>query len=84
MAVAAVISITVYMFVKGLPALGEIGITEILFGTVWAPTAAEPHFGIFYVILTSLVGTAMAIIIGVPIGISNGSLSCRGSTKETV
>jgi len=68
-AVAAVISITVYMFVKGLPALGEVGITEILFGTVWAPTAAEPHFGIFYVILTSLVGTAMAIIIGVPIGI---------------
>ena len=68
-AVAAVISITVYMFIKGLPALGEVGITEILFGTVWAPTAAEPHFGIFYVILTSLVGTAMAIIIGVPIGI---------------
>ena len=68
-AVAAVISITVYMFIKGLPALGEVGIVQILFGTVWAPTAAEPHFGIFYVILTSLVGTAMAIVIGVPIGL---------------
>ena len=68
-AVAAVISITVYMFIKGLPALGEVGIAQILFGTVWAPTAAEPHFGILYVILTSLVGTAMAIVIGVPIGL---------------
>ena len=65
-AVAAVISITVYMFLKGL---GEVGIAQILFGTVWAPTAAEPHFGILYVILTSLVGTAMAIVIGVPIGL---------------
>ena len=68
-AVAAVISITVYMFIKGLPALGEVGIAQILFGMVWAPTAAEPHFGILYVILTSLVGTAMAIVIGVPIGL---------------
>lgn len=68
-AVAAVISITVYMFIKGVPALGEVGIAEILFGTVWQPTAAEPHFGILYVILTSIVGTALAIIIGVPIGL---------------
>lgn len=68
-AVAAVISLTVYMFIKGLPALGEVGIAGILFGTVWEPTAATPHYGIFYVILTSIAGTAMAIIIGVPIGL---------------
>ena len=68
-AVAAVVSITVYMFIKGLPAFGEVGVAEILFGTVWEPTAAEPHYGIFYVILTSIVGTAMAILIGVPVGI---------------
>ena len=57
------------MFIKGLPALGEVGIAGILFGTVWEPTAATPHYGIFYVILTSIAGTAMAIIIGVPIGL---------------
>lgn len=68
-AVAAVISLTVYMFIKGLPALGEVGIAGILFDTVWEPTAATPHYGIFYVILTSIAGTAMAIIIGVPIGL---------------
>lgn len=69
MAVMAVASITIYMILKGMPALFEVGIKEILFGTVWKPSAKEPGFGILYVILTSIVGTAMAIIIGVPIGI---------------
>lgn len=68
-AVAAVLSITIYMFLKGIPAFHEVGIAEILFGSVWEPTGAEPHYGILYVILTSIVGTAMAILIGVPIGI---------------
>ena len=68
-AVAAVLSITVYMFIVGLPALSEVGIFEILFGTVWKPTATAPSFGIFYVILTSIVGTVLAILIGVPVGL---------------
>ena len=68
-AVAAVLSITVYMFIVGLPALSEVGILELLFGTVWKPTATEPSFGIFYVILTSIAGTALSILIGVPIGL---------------
>ncbi len=68
-AVLAVFSITLYMFISGTPAIFEVGLKKILFGTVWAPTAAEPKFGIFYVILTSIVGTAMAILIGVPIGV---------------
>lgn len=68
-AVAAVLSITVYMFLKGIPAFREVGITKILFGAVWEPVAPEPHYGILYIILTSIVGTAMAILIGVPIGI---------------
>ena len=69
MAVMAVASITIYMIIKGTPALFEVGMKEILFGTVWKPSAKEPVFGILYVILTSIVGTAMAIAIGVPIGI---------------
>lgn len=69
MAVMAVASITIYMIMKGTPALFKVGIKEILFGTVWKPSAKEPSFGILYVILTSIVGTAMAIVIGVPIGI---------------
>lgn len=69
MAVMAVMSITAYMVIKGMPALFEIGPKEILFGTVWRPSAKEPSFGILYVILTSITGTAMAILLGVPIAI---------------
>lgn len=68
-AVLAVASITIYMIVSGTPALFQVGILDILFGTVWKPGAAEPAFGILYVILTSIVGTALAILIGVPIGV---------------
>ena len=68
-AVLAVISITVYMFLNGTPALTKVGLTEILFSTVWKPTAADPSYGILYVILTSIVGTTLAILLGVPIGV---------------
>lgn len=67
--ILAVLSIMIYMIANGTPALFEVGIKELLFGTVWKPTAAEPEYGIFYVILTSVVGTFMAILLGVPIGI---------------
>lgn len=67
--ILAVLSIVIYMILSGTPALFKVGIKELLFGTVWKPTAAEPQYGIFYVILTSVVGTFIAILIGVPIGI---------------
>ena len=68
-AVLAVASITIYMIISGTPALFKVGIVDILFGTVWKPEAAVPAFGILYVILTSIAGTALAILIGVPIGV---------------
>ena len=68
-AILAVISITVYMIINGMPALFSVGIKEILFGTVWKPAAQDPSFGILYVILTSIVGTTLAVLLGVPIGL---------------
>lgn len=68
-AVLAVASITVYMIISGTPAIFKVGIKEILFSSIWKPTGTDPHYGILYVILTSIVGTGMAIIIGVPIGV---------------
>ncbi len=68
-AVLAVASITIYMLVSGTPALFEVGIKELLFGTVWQPGAAEPEFGILYVILTSIIGTMLAVLLGMPIGV---------------
>ena len=69
LAVVAVFSITLYMIVSGTPALFKVGVPEILFGTVWKPTGNPASFGILYVILTSIVGTFLAILIGVPIGL---------------
>ena len=69
LAILAVISITVYMVINGTPALFQVGIREILFGTAWKPTAENPSFGILYVILTSIIGTALAVLLGVPVGI---------------
>lgn len=69
MAVLAVVSICFYMIIKGAPALFKVGIKEIIFNTAWQPDASTPSFGIMYVILTSIVGTALAILLGVPIGL---------------
>lgn len=68
-AVLAVLSITLYMIISGTPALGKVGITNILFGTEWMPASASPMYGILYVILTSIVGTLLAVLIGVPISV---------------
>ena len=68
-AIAAVVSITGYMLAKGTPALAKVGVADLLFGTVWKPTAENPSYGILFIILTSIAGTAAAILIGVPIGL---------------
>lgn len=66
--VASVLLITVYLVISGIPAIKEIGIFDFLFGQEWKSTAAEPKFGILPFILTSIYGTAGAILIGTPIG----------------
>ena len=66
--VGCVLLITVYLVISGIPAITEIGLFDFLFGTKWASTADEPSYGTLPFILTSVYGTAGAIIIGVPIG----------------
>ena len=66
--VGCVLLITVYLIISGIPAIREIGLFNFLFGKEWASTAAEPEYGILPFILTSVYGTAGAILIGVPIG----------------
>ncbi len=82
--ILAVLSIMIYMIANGTPALFEVGIKELLFGTVWKPTAAEPEYGIFYVILTSVVGTFMAILLGVPIGILTAVFLAEAALQKLV
>ena len=66
--VGCVLLITIYLVVSGIPAIREIGLADFLFGRRWASTAAEPAYGILPFILTSVYGTAGAILIGVPAG----------------
>lgn len=66
--VGCVLLITVYLVISGIPAIHKIGLREFLLGRVWASTAAEPKYGILPFILTSVYGTAGAMLLGVPIG----------------
>ena len=66
--VGCVLLITVYLVISGIPAISKIGLIDFLFGKEWASTAAEPKYGILPFILTSVLGTVGAIVIGVPIG----------------
>ena len=66
--VGCVLLISVYLIVSGIPAIQKIGLVPFLFGKTWASTAAEPSYGILPFILTSVYGTAGAIVLGVPLG----------------
>ena len=66
--VGCVLLITIYLIISGSPAIRQIGLFHFLFGKKWASTAAQPEYGILPFILTSVYGTAGAVIIGVPIG----------------
>lgn len=81
-AILAVVSITVYMIINGMPALFHVGIKEIIFGSVWKPAAAEPSYGILYVILTSIAGTALAVLLGVPIGLLTAVFLAETAPKK--
>lgn len=67
--IAAVLLICYFLFTSGIPAISEIGVFKFLFGLKWKPTAADPQFGIFPMIIGSLYVTAGAIVIGVPLGL---------------
>ena len=82
LAVGCVALITVYMVISGLPAIGEIGIVDFLFGQEWASTAAEPKFGILPFILSSVYGTLGAIIIGIPVGLLTAVFLSKAATPK--
>ena len=80
--VACVLVITIYLVVSGIPAIKEIGFIDFLFGEKWASTAAEPAYGILPFILTSVYGTAGAILIGVPIGFLTAVYLAKAAPKK--
>nr|WP_288796439.1 phosphate ABC transporter permease subunit PstC [uncultured Mogibacterium sp.] len=65
--VAFVLLISVYLIISGIPAIHKIGPIKFLFGTTWK--SGQNQFGILPFILTSVYGTAGAVILGIPIGV---------------
>ena len=80
--VGFVLLITVYLVIAGIPAIREIGLFKFLFGKKWASTASTPSYGILPFILTSIYGTAGAIIIGVPIGFLTAVYLAKVANKK--
>ncbi len=80
--VGCVLLITVYLIVSGLPAIKEIGLKNFLFGKEWASTAKEPKFGILPFILTSVYGTAGAMVIGIPVGFFAAVYLSKAASKR--
>ena len=80
--VGCVLLITIYLIISGIPAIKEIGLFNFLFGKEWASTAAEPKYGILPFILTSVYGTAGAILIGVPIGFFTAVYLSKGANTK--
>ncbi|MBP7188252.1 MAG: phosphate ABC transporter permease subunit PstC [Ruminococcus sp.] len=77
-----VIVITAFLVSSGVPAIGEIGIREFLFGTTWASTAKNPEYGILPFILSSVYGTFGAILIGVPFGVLCAVFLAKSSSRK--
>ena len=67
-----VLLITVFLLIYGIPAIREIGLWNFITGRRWAPTAANPEYGILPFILSSVFGTLGAVAIGVPLGLLCG------------
>lgn len=80
--VGSVLLITVYLIISGIPAIREIGLADFLLGKSWASTAAEPAYGILPFILTSVYGTAGAILLGVPVGFLTAVYLSKAAPKR--
>lgn len=79
--VACVLAISIYLIAAGIPAIKKIGLVNFLFGKEWNSTAADPSFGILPFILTSVYGTAGAVVIGVPIGFFTAVYLAKAAPK---
>ncbi len=80
--VGCVLLISIYLIISGIPAIREIGLGGFLFGKVWQSTGENPKYGILPFILTSVYGTAGAIIIGVPVGFMTAVYLAKCAPKK--
>ena len=61
--------IVVFLFMEGLPIFAKVSVKDFIFGRYWYPTDDSPEFGIFPLIVASLVVTGVASLISIPLGV---------------
>jgi phosphate transport system permease protein len=67
-AIGILLLITIYIFKEGLPIILKVGVKDFLFNAKWAPT--KGHFGILSMIISSVVVTIGAMILGIPLALA--------------
>jgi len=61
--------ICLFLFLEGLPLFKTSGVADFLFGREWYPTYDPPSFGIFPLIVASILVTVLSSLIAIPLGV---------------
>ena len=67
--ILALVTITVFLFVSGIPFMAKTGIKEFLLGSDWSPLSDSPSYGVFPMIVATFYVTALSVVIGIGIGL---------------
>lgn len=70
-AILVVCFILGYLFLNGYPAFLEIDLSNFLFGQQWNPTGTPPSYGIFPLIIGTILVMIGAMAIAIPLGIGS-------------
>ncbi len=65
---SALAVITLFIFIEGVPVIGKVGFFNFIFGMKWAPSLG--YFGIFPMIVGTVLVTLGAAVIGVPVALA--------------
>ena len=78
--IAATITICIFLFANGVPAMLKIGLKNFIFGLKWKPSI--DLYGIFPMIVGSITVTLGALILGVPLGLFTAVFLARYCPKQ--
>lgn len=78
--IAATITICIFLFANGVPAMLKIGLKNFIFGLKWKPSI--DLYGILPMIVGSITVTLGALILGVPLGLFTAVFLARYCPKQ--
>lgn len=69
MSVFLILLIIFFIFSEGIKFVNEYGLLKFITGKIWKPTAGKAKFGIYPMIIGSLIVTSLSTIIALPFGL---------------